>query len=127
MALTYGTHSRVELFVPLVPLHRVVLVGIACVVLLAMIKGFAHATFPNWVHNGPISSTINNILLQLLGQVIAGWALLSSRSNSMGSFAVTPAFVDIISVIVSAFLFTCFLYIIAKEVYTAVRVRNEQT
>lgn len=87
---------------------------------LAVVKGLTHSR----VHEGPIASTINNILLQLFGQVTTILALFYVSLSGLCSFVVASA--DVLSVIIGAPILIFSACLIFKEVRMTPRVDGER-
>lgn len=85
---------------------------------LAVVKGFIYADFRGWTYDVPFGSMINNIPLQVLDRVMVGWVLFCVGLSGAGFFAVIPAFVGALSVIVDVLLLIWAVYIAAKEART---------
>lgn len=86
--------------------------------LLAVVQGFIYADFRVWTYNVPFGSLINNIPLQDLDRVMIGWVLFSVGLSGAGFFAVIPAFVRALNIIVGALLLAWAVYIVMKEART---------
>lgn len=55
----------------------------------------AVAGFPNWTLDESISSMIDNIPQQVRGQTVISWEPFSVGLSRLGSFPVTPEFINV--------------------------------
>ena len=89
--------------------------------LLAIIKGLLHFSVGQ-TNSGPISSTIVNILLQLLDQATAGLALLVTELRGLCSFTASLATIDMLCFVVNVLIFVSLMFLMARQERMAVHM-----
>jgi hypothetical protein len=85
---------------------------------LVVVKGFSHVAL-SCSYVGPITSTVNNILIPLFDRVVVGWESFSAGFKDLHPFVVAPVFVNTlgtIACVLTVVLSTCLL---VKEVPAA--------
>ena len=74
-----------------------------------------------WPPGGPISPIVDNALLQLLNQVIGGWAMFLVALGDLRTFTVAWVSIDVLGIVINALVLASLFYLIARETRMVVR------
>ena len=70
--------------------------------------------------SGWISPIVDNALLQLLNQVIGGWAMFLVALGDLRTFTVAWVSIDVLGIVINALVLASLFYLIARETCMAV-------